>query len=235
MDERERNKHFLLLQVNDSLFPIGAYSHSYGLETYIQKNLVRNTEDAWKFIKNRMLYGFCYNEFLSAKLAYEYAIEGDLEKIEELEDILAAARIPRETRDAAVKLGSRFAKTMRGMDIPYESQIFRIYDEKRTASGLSKTHSVVYGIFCAAVGISYEDAMVNFLYAQASSMVTNCVKTIPISQTDGQHLLYRSQEIFTTVLERLDTLTIQDLCRSAPGFDIRCMQHEGLYSRIYMS
>ena len=28
---------FFLLQVNDALFPIGGYSHSYGLETYIQK------------------------------------------------------------------------------------------------------------------------------------------------------------------------------------------------------
>ena len=39
-DLREWRKKFLLLQVNDALFPIGAYSHSYGLETYIQKNLL---------------------------------------------------------------------------------------------------------------------------------------------------------------------------------------------------
>ena len=26
---------FYLLQINDALFPIGAYSHSQGLETYI--------------------------------------------------------------------------------------------------------------------------------------------------------------------------------------------------------
>ena len=35
MDKKSK---FLLLQVNDALFPIGGYSHSYGLETYI-KNL----------------------------------------------------------------------------------------------------------------------------------------------------------------------------------------------------
>ena len=37
------------------------------------------------------------------------------------------------------------------------------------------------------------------------------------------------------LLERLEALTEEDLCLSMPGFDIRCMQHEGLYSRIYMS
>lgn len=37
-------KKFLVLQMNDSLFPIGAYSHSYGLETYIQKGIVKDAE-----------------------------------------------------------------------------------------------------------------------------------------------------------------------------------------------
>ena len=32
MNSGSRKKQFLLLQVNDSLFPIGGYSHSYGLE-----------------------------------------------------------------------------------------------------------------------------------------------------------------------------------------------------------
>lgn len=28
---------FLILQVNDAVFPIGSYTHSFGLETYIQQ------------------------------------------------------------------------------------------------------------------------------------------------------------------------------------------------------
>ena len=32
-------KQFYLLQVNDALFPIGGYSHSQGLETYIQRGI----------------------------------------------------------------------------------------------------------------------------------------------------------------------------------------------------
>lgn len=233
MDEKSRRKRFLLLQVNDALFPIGGYSHSYGLETYIQKDLVTGTREASEFIRNRMIYGFCYNEFLSARLAWEYAAAGDLEALVRLEELLAASRIPRETRDAGTKLGSRFAKTIQGMDIPYESDIFRRYCARRKGSFM--THSVIYGVFCAAVGIRREDAMLNYLYAQASAMVTNCVKTIPLSQTAGQHLLYECQDVFAEIINLLPTLTEEDLCQSAPGFDVRSMQHEGLYSRIYMS
>lgn len=233
MRREDRSKYFLLLQVNDALFPIGAYSHSYGLETYIQKGLVSSAKDAWGYIRNRLAYGFCYSEFLAAKLAYEYAGEKDLEKLLELEELLEASRVPREARQAGGKLGSRFVKTAGVMEIPYKSDIFQRYRE--SLGKKPPQHAVVYGVFCAAAGIPYGEAMIHYLFAQTSAMVTNCVKTIPLSQTDGQRLLYKSHGIFPEILDRLEELTQEDLCLSAPGFDIRCMQHEGLYSRIYMS
>ena len=233
MKIEDRNKRFLLLQINDALFPIGGYSHSYGLETYIQKNLVTDTETAWEFIIRRLRYGFCYNELLTARLSYLYAAEGNIRRLAELEEILEASRLPREIREAGKKLGSRFVKTLQKLDITYENDSFQKYTEIRR--GQTTVYACAYGVFCTSIGIPYEDAMEQYLYAQTSSMVTNCVKTIPLSQTDGQKLLFRSQTLFHEILEKLESLTEEELCQSTPGFDIRCMQHEGLYSRIYMS
>ena len=60
MDLQEWRKKFLLLQVNDALFPIGAYSHSYGLETYIQKNLLTSLDDVWEFLYHRMSVSYTH-------------------------------------------------------------------------------------------------------------------------------------------------------------------------------
>ena len=49
---------FILFQINDALFPIGAYSHSYGLETYIQKNLVRDVDSAYEYLKSNLMSNF---------------------------------------------------------------------------------------------------------------------------------------------------------------------------------
>ena len=49
---------FILFQINDALFPIGAYSHSYGLETYIQKNLVRDVDSAYEYLKSNLMSTF---------------------------------------------------------------------------------------------------------------------------------------------------------------------------------
>ncbi|MBU5480581.1 urease accessory protein UreF [Blautia sp. MSJ-19] len=224
---------FFLLQVNDALFPIGGYSHSYGLETYIQKGIVHDEDSAEEFIHKRLEYNFLYNEFLAVRLGWEYAVSGDLAAISRLEEIMEAGKIPRETREASRKLGSRFIKTLSALEIPRENRVFEEYREAR--KGKSVHHAVAYGVFCGAAGITREEALEHFLYAQTSAMVTNCVKTIPLSQSSGQKLLSGCYPLLQKLTEEVTELGEEWLGLSGPGFDLRCMQHEGLYSRIYMS
>lgn len=224
---------FFLLQVNDALFPIGGYSHSYGLETYIQKGLVHDEDSAEEFIHKRLEYNFLYNEFLAVRLGWEYTVSGDMEAISRLEEIMEAGKIPRETREASRKLGSRFIKTLSALEIPRENRVFEEYREAR--KGKSVHHAVAYGVFCGAAGITREEALEHFLYAQTSAMVTNCVKTIPLSQSSGQKLLSGCYPLLQKLTREVKELGEEWLGLSGPGFDLRCMQHEGLYSRIYMS
>ena len=71
MNRRDMEARFLLLQINDSLFPIGGYSHSYGLETYIQKGLVSDGSTARLYIENRLRCSLLYTDLLAVRLAYE--------------------------------------------------------------------------------------------------------------------------------------------------------------------
>lgn len=224
---------FILLQINDALFPIGAYSHSYGLETYIQKNIVKDIDTVFKYLKCNLKTTILYTELLSISLAYDYAKDNKLNEIIRLEEIINASKIPSEIRLASQKLGSRFIKTVEAIEISTKGQIFNDYI--KASKEIQPTHSVAYGVFCSAVGIEKIKAIEGFLYSYTSSAITTCVKSIPLSQTHGQRLLYKSYEIFEEILSILPSLTLKDLCISTPGFDIRCMQHETLYSRLYMS
>lgn len=233
MEMRDRKKEFLLLQMNDSLFPIGGYSHSYGLETYIQKGIVCDLESAGTYIRNRLKTSFLYTDLLSVRLAWESTADGNLEELEDLEEQLDASRIPAEIREASRKLGSRFAKTLLHMNPAYGKGFFGCYLSRR--KGKSISHSCAYGVFCACAGISAGDAMAGYLYAQTSAMVTNCVKTIPLSQSDGQELLYHLYPFLEQVLKEAADCGREMLGASACGFDLRSIQHEHLYSRLYMS
>ncbi|MDO5422358.1 MAG: urease accessory protein UreF [Eubacteriales bacterium] len=224
---------FLLLQVNDALFPIGGYSHSYGLETYIQKGLVTNAQEAAEFIKKKLEYSILYTDLLGVRLTFLAAKAGDLAKLEELEERIRAGKSPREIREASDKMGSRFLKTLGGLPVDYKSPVFLQYVDRR--KGRQASHAIAYGTFCAAVGLEEEELLRHYLYTQTSAMVTNCVKSIPLSQSAGQQILCGTYGLLEELLERVRTLSEEMFGAGTPGFDIRCMQHEGLYSRIYMS
>ena len=203
-------KQFYLLQVNDALFPIGGYSHSQGLETYIQRGIVHNVDTAREYITHKIKWNLAYTE------------------------LLEASRIPMEQREAARKMGSRFAKTIEKLGLSIsETGIFREYLDAR--KGKAVNHCCIYGVFCAEMQIPLEKALTHYLYAQTSAIVTNCVKTIPLSQTSGQQLLSGCYGEFDEILKDVMTRSEEDMCLSAPGFDIRGIQHEKLYSRLYMS
>ena len=74
-------KQFYLLQVNDALFPIGGYSHSQGLETYIQRGIVHNVDTAREYITHKIKWNLAYTELLAARLAYEAAEKKDLQEL----------------------------------------------------------------------------------------------------------------------------------------------------------
>lgn len=227
------SKKLLLLQINDALFPIGGYSHSYGLETYIQKDLVKDVRTARQYIDNNLLFNLCYTEGLSVRLAYEYAKKYNIRRIFELEEIIEASRLPAELRSASHKLGSRFIKTLDAMGVDCKNEVWKQYTGRRKAKNYQ--HAVAYGVFCSVSQMEEEDMLLSYLYAQTSAMVTNCVKTIPLSQSAGQNLLFESHVILKQAVEKIMRLTEDELYSSMPGFDIRSMQHECLYSRLYMS
>lgn len=231
---------FLLLQINDALFPIGSYSHSYGLETYIQKNLVSDQKSALDYVKKYISHNLLYGDLLGAKLAWEICNENKVEihqalrKLEELDQISTASRIPAELRRASEKIASRFLKTLANLDIEYKMVLFEKYAGVRNEEW-KKNYATAYGVFCASIGMELEEAISHFLYAQTSALVTNCVKTIPLSQTAGQQILYQCIQIFDFVIKEVKQKCIYDYAISMPGTDIRSMQHENLYSRLYMS
>ena len=138
------NKYFLLLQINDALFPIGGYSHSFGLETYIQKNIVTNGEKAKEYILSRINNSIKYTELLGIRLAYNEAEKENIEGLLNIDEILTASKIPSEIRTASLKMGSRFVKTIKNCQ-----SYFVLTNLDRKSTRLNSSHRCIsYAVFC---------------------------------------------------------------------------------------
>lgn len=223
------------MQINDPTFPIGAFSHSYGLETYIVKELVTDDETTLDYIIKNLQENFLYSELLAVSLAYDYAMNDDVDKLIELDKLIKAVKAPREIREASEKLGNRLLKTVSNLGLPLEGSIFERYIDSSEKLESQVNYTVVNGVVCAAFKIDKEEVLRAFLYNNTSGLITNAVKAVPLSQTSGQQMMVKLYPVFNTILEQVMDLTIDDLGLNNPGFEIRSMQHETIYTRIYIS
>ena len=165
------------------------------------------------------------------------------QKLQALDEIYGASRGPFELREGSRKLATRFEKTTDAFcEIPLlangthgENSTGRANEMHgaKTAAYQAVYFPVAYGAHCAERGIPLEECLAAFTYSQVSARVTTCVKLVPLSQSEGQRILYSLMKNFSDIVAKCFTLSENDLCRSSPGLDLRAMQHEYLYSRLY--
>lgn len=220
---------FELLQLNDSTFPIGSYTLSWGLETFVQQKIIHDSLSALSYLESEISSSFLTSELLPVRLAYENAASGEWNKVLEIDSIYNAAKTAKEIRVGSKKITARFFKTV------------SLWQDEAGSDEISARLSelnhfpVIYGSYCALRKIKEEDALKTFLYSQFSARVTTLVKLIPLSQNEGQKILHSLFADFERILSEVMSLTEDDLCRSCPSCEIRAMQHEFLYTRLYMS
>ena len=68
-----------ILQICDSNFPVGSFSHSYGMETYLRDDVIKDRESFETYIKVYLKGQFIYTDGLAIRLVYEALKANQLE------------------------------------------------------------------------------------------------------------------------------------------------------------
>lgn len=221
-----------LLHLSDPTLPIGGFSHSAGLETYVQQKIVKDKITAKAFITEMLSRNLQYTDAAFVSLAYDAATNNDLQTIIELDNECTAVKLPIEMRHASKKLGMRLLKIFQSLG---KSELVNSYNQKVVAQETTGNYCIAFGLTAQSLNISKLETLYGFYYNAAAGFVTNCVKLIPLGQQDGQEILFSLLPIIQQLAEQSMNIDKDMIGLCCTGFDIRCMQHEQLYSRLYMS
>ncbi|WP_189597070.1 urease accessory protein UreF [Paenibacillus elgii] len=221
-----------LLQWCDSNLPTGAFSHSFGLETYMQEGKVTDKHSFKKWLKVYIREQLIYSDGLAFRLVSEALQAGEPERVWEIDRILFAQLLPREVREASQRMGERMLKL--GNDL-YQSPSLADY-QQRVREGLSFGHpAIVFALLARHFEISPSQALLSYLFSCTTSLIQNGVRGIPLGQTDGQQLIHELQEELIQAVDRIGQLEPDDLGIASPGLECSQMIHERLHVRLFMS
>jgi urease accessory protein len=221
-----------LLHLCDPALPIGGFSHSAGLETYVQEGIVTDKNSAKEFVIQQLTQNIYYTDAGLLSLTYDAACNSDLKTIVALDNICTAVKLPKEMRLASNKLGIRLLKIFEQNSTFILPKKYKEYIYSGEAFG---HYCIVFGLLSHAMDIEKKEALTGFYYNAATGFVTNAVKLIPLGQQDGQEILMSLFPLIDELVQKSLTPDEEMIGYCCAGFDIRCMQHEQLYSRLYMS
>jgi len=221
-----------LLHLVDPTLPIGGFNHSNGLETFVQQGKIRDKASLEEYVRTQLLQNWIYNDGAYLSLAFDAMQAGDLNQLLILDETLSATKIARESREGSYKLGVRLLKIfIRYENAPLLQQFQQAINEQR-AKGY---FPIVFAMVASAMALDKADTLYAFYYNALVGSVTNGVKLIPLSQMDGQDILFALREPISHAVEQSLNPDPEWLGVATLANDIRAMQHEQLYTRLYMS
>jgi urease accessory protein len=197
-----------------------------------QSGIVKDAATAKQFVTEMLSKSVHYTDVAFVSLAYDAAKTNDFSTLFTLDEECTAVKLPKEIREASRKTGWRLIKNFQPLS---NSELLNEYANAVKAQEASGHYCIAFGLIASVLNIQKKDALTGIYYNAAAGFVTNSVKLIPLSQQYGQEILFSLHPLIEELAEKSlePDKDLIGLCCS--GFDIRSMQHERLYSRLYMS
>jgi urease accessory protein len=219
-----------LLHLCDSLFPIGAFGYSDGLEAATSSGLVRTPGDlrAWLDV--------CLDETIGRTdgpaLLRAWTAFGnrDWSTLDTLDREIVALRPSSSARHSTRAMGLRLITTWHSL---YPDRgLEEVLDLTRRKS-FGPALPVAFGCVAASAGAGKTDAAMAFAYTRLASTISAAMRLMPIGQTDAHAQL---ADILRRVPALVDAISTRTGIESfAPAMDIALMTQPHLHSRLFRS
>ncbi len=236
------------MQLADSAFPIGASSHSFGIETLAAEGVLRAPEIE-AFIADQ-LWESGKLEARFVRLAYQVAITADDETDEigwlTLNRTLGATKSARESRSASATLGRRFLQTVAQLE---DDATLQQYYHAATAAAVDIHYAVAFGLVGGRLALGEEEAVLAYLQQTTVGLLSACLRLLPIGQARTSEILWRVKDLLIEVatasriqspapLDEMEPAWRQflaGLSTFAPLVELSSMRHPTLSTRLFVS
>jgi urease accessory protein len=219
------------LQFGDSMFPVGGFAFSGGLESAIQKRVVTDAETLHAYARTAVEQA-AMGDGIALVWAHRAAVAGDIGEIVRIDERVYARKLSGETRTMSVRMGKKFAEM--GAEV-VGAPLLKAWRERIEAGATPGCYPVSLAVNFAAQGLSARDAFVVHQYGVAAMILSAALRLMKISHVDTQRILYRLDAGADAAYEAAAAARLSDMAGFAPLTEILAAVHVKAHVRLFMN
>jgi urease accessory protein len=213
-----------LLQLFDSQFPVGAFAHSGGLETYAATGA--ELPQLRELLGTQIALGWGRSELAAACLAWRTGVDRtSLRALNDLSARVDAIKVIPAARDTSIRLGRRTLTLVR-----------RLYPDAMSGLDVQPTHqAVVIGAIGRRLGLELTPLLIAFAQSLTAGTLAAATRCMPVSPAQAQSLLVDVHDALASAVARVQRDPEDQLFTCTPALDIRAHQQAFLHTRLFQS
>jgi urease accessory protein len=220
-----------MLQFGDSVFPIGGFAFSGGLESAIQKHVVTDPATLLAFTRTAVEQAN-RGDGIGLICAHRAALAGDVETLVRIDKRIYARKLSGETRTMSVRMGKKFAEL--GAQVAGSPSLL-VWRERVEAGTTPGCYPVALAVNFAAQGLSARDAFVVHQYGVTSTMLGAALRLMRVSHVDTQQMLYSLNADVEEAYQHATAASLSDMAGFAPLAEILAAVHVKAHVRLFMN
>lgn len=218
-----------LIWLASPALPIGGFSYSEVLEAGVEWAGVATESIASDWLLDQLHLALCRSDLPVVTQAIPAWQDGDVARLQQLNDWVLHTRESAELRQQTVQMGRSFVEWLRLHHADAQDQFAHALGDT------APTYPIAFAFAGARTGASVQDVGLAFAFGWAENMVAAAVKSVPLGQSAGQRILARLTAAIPNAVTRAVAQSDDDRQAFTPMLAILSARHETQYSRLFRS
>jgi urease accessory protein len=220
-----------LLQIADSFFPSGMFTHSLGLEQLVRERTIATPDDVVSFARSVLEGSVATSDAVATARAVRSSNDLDPPTLVAVDRELFAMKASTELRKMTTDTGRRLLEEVAAH---HQAPMLVSFLEGVRSGATPGTHPVAFGVVAAAFGASPETAAALVMQGTLNAILHASLRLLPVSHRDVQSALHRLRPRIAELAERA-AAPGRPLQSFHPMQDIASMRHETSPVRMFAS
>jgi urease accessory protein len=210
-------------QILDSSFPSGAFSHSFGLETYALTGAIHDTQSLSRFLQNILIDRYKNIEFPAAKNIYEASGLSRVTTIDKRLSAMASFTFSKASETIGSNIFSHIHK------LPLNGAIAKGYCNAVRARQTPCNEIVLLSVFACDWGVDFGYFISYWAKKSLINIAMSALKVSRIKPSEIQRILFDIDPLITSIKSN------NKLSSFNPLFDAVFYKRESLEPRLFAS